>query len=61
MSVPMRVCLVVLEMHTSAVARVAKHSVQKLSIMLNSNYSYTIFLYNILRGGNAVEIYVESI
>jgi hypothetical protein len=46
--------LVVFEMHTSTAATVVKYSVQKWSLTLNRNYSYTKSLYNILHGRNAI-------
>jgi hypothetical protein len=53
--------LVVFEMHTSTVATVVKHSVQKWSLMLNRNYSYIKSLYNILHGGNDIGNFIGSI
>jgi hypothetical protein len=53
--------LVVLEICTNTVRSVVKYGVQKLNIVLNRNYSYTIHLYSFLHGGNAIESFVGSI
>lgn len=40
---------------------VVTYCIKKLYTVLNGNYSYTITLYRILDGGNAVESFIRSI